>query len=164
MARNRSAFIGALLAAAVMSASVTSAAGAVPPSRSTEPPLEFDNNSVFCGFPLRAETLRSNVKITTFHDGRQLVTGTQTSRLTNLSSGRSLVLRDAGNVRTNSAGTAETLTGRVILFLYPGEPFGPGAFLFSGHLNATFAEPNGFFYSSLEYTGRRIDLCAALRG
>jgi hypothetical protein len=139
------------------------AAHAEPPIRSTEPPLEFDSNSVFCGFPLRSENLSSNVKILTFDDGHQLVTGKQVSRLTNLSSGKSLVLTDAGNVMTNSAATGETLTGRVILFLYPNEPGGPGAFLFSGRVRATFAEPGGFFYSHVEHTGNRVDLCAALR-
>jgi hypothetical protein len=155
--------LGVALLAALLSGLLATNAGAVPPERSTEPPLEFDNNSVFCGFPMRAEVLRDNVKITTFGDGRQLVTGSQTTRLTNLSSRKSLTLTDAGNVVTNAAGTAEALTGRLILFLYPGEPFGPGAFLFTGRVHATFAQPNGFFYSHLEYAGGRIDLCAALR-
>jgi hypothetical protein len=153
----------ALLAGALFAATVTSAAQAVPPTRETEPPFDFDNSSLFCGFPLRAETLRNNVRITTFSDGRQLVTGSHTYRLTNLSTGKSLVLTDAGNVITNPEQTAESLTGRLVLFLFPGEPFGPGAWLFVGRADATFAEPGGFFYSGLELNGTRVDLCAALR-
>lgn len=153
----------AVVVSVLFGATVASAAQAVPPTRSTEPPFDFDNNSLFCGFPLRAETLRNNVKITTFSDGRQLVTGSHTSRLTNLSSGKSLVITDAGNVKTNPEQTAETLTGRVVLFLFPGEPFGPGAWLFKGRTEATFAEPGGFLYSDLDLTGKRVDLCAALR-
>src|SRR5215210_5386200 len=125
----------------LFAAMVATAAQAVPPTRTTEPPFDFSSSSLFCGFPLRVETLRNNVKMTTFSDGRQLVTGSHTSRLTNLSSGKSLVLTDAGNVMTNPQQTAETLTGRVVLFLFPGEPFGPGAWLFLGRVGATFAEP-----------------------
>jgi hypothetical protein len=135
----------------------------VPPTRSTEPPFDIENSSLFCGFPLRAETLRNNVKITTFSDGRQLVTGTRTVRLTNLSSGKSLVVRDAGSLITNPEQTAETFHGRLVLFLFPGEPFGPGAWLFNGRVDATFAEPGVFFYSDLDFTGKQVDLCAALR-
>jgi hypothetical protein len=90
----------------LFAAMVATAAQAVPPTRTTEPPFDFSNSSLFCGFPLRVETLRNNVKITTFSDGRQLVTGSHTSRLTNLSSGKSLVLTDAGNVKTNPQQTA----------------------------------------------------------
>jgi hypothetical protein len=148
----------------LLAATVTSAAQAVPPTRETEPPFDFDNTSLFCGFPLRAETLRNNVKITTFSDGREVVTGSHTYRLTNLSSGKSLVLTDAGNLITDPGQTADTFTGRVVLFLFPGEPLGPGAWLFVGRTVATFAEPGGFFYSNLDLTGQRVDLCAALRG
>ena len=148
----------------LLAATVASAAQAAPPTRATEPPFDFDNTSLFCGFPLRAETLRNNVKITTFSDGRQLVTGGRTVRVSNLSSGKSLVLRDAGSLTTNPERTTDTFTGRLVLFLFPGEPFGPGAWLFVGRTVATFAEPGGFLYSGLELTGKRVDLCAALRG
>ena len=160
--RRRSAVV-ALLTSVVLAATVASAAQAVPPTRETEPPFDFDSISVFCGFPLRAETLRNNVKITTFSDGRQLVTGSHTGRLTNLSSGESLVITDAGSLTTNPEQTAETFHGRTVLFLFPGEPFGPGAWLFNGRLDATFAEPGGFLYSDLDFTGKQVDLCAALR-
>jgi hypothetical protein len=162
--RRRSSILGlALLAGVLLATTVVSSAQAVPPTRSTEPPLDFDNSSLFCGFPLRAETLRNNVKITTFSDGRQLVTGSHTARLTNLSSGKSLVLTDAGNLTTNPEQTVDTFSGRLVLFLFPGEPLGPGAWLFEGRVVATFAEPGGFFYSDLDPTGKRVDLCAALR-
>jgi hypothetical protein len=153
----------ALLASVVLAATVASTAQAVPPTRTTEPPFDFANISLFCGFPLRAETLRNNVKITTFSDGHQLVTGSHTGRLTNLSSGKSLVITDAGSLITNREQTAETFHGRTVLFLFPGEPFGPGAWLFEGRVNATFAEPGGFLYSDLDFTGKQVDLCTALR-
>ncbi|MDP9335096.1 MAG: hypothetical protein M3Q30_17575 [Actinomycetota bacterium] len=158
------AAILALLAGMLLAATVAGAAHAEPPTRTTEPPFEFDSSTLFCGFPLRAETLHTNVKITTFSDGRQLVTGGSTVRLTNLSSGESLVLRDAGSLTTNPQKTTDTFTGRLVLFLFPGEPSGPGAWLFVGRTIATFAEPGGFFYSDLHLDGTRVDLCAALRG
>ena len=162
--RRRSAVVAiALLTSVALAATVASVAQAVPPTREAEPPFDFDSSSLFCGFPLRAETLRNNVKITTFSDGRQLVTGSHTGRLTNLSSGKSLVLTDAGSLITNPAQTAETFHGRTVLFLFPGEPFGPGAWLFDGRVDATFAEPGGFLYSDLDFTGRQVDLCAVLR-
>ena len=95
--------------------------------------------------------------------GRQLVTGSHTGRLTNLSSGKSLVITDAGSLMTDPEQTTDTFHGRVVLFLFPGEPFGPGAWLFAGQVVASFAEPGGFLYSGLEFTGKRVDLCAALR-
>jgi hypothetical protein len=155
-------FALALLIGVVLAGALAGSAQAVPPTRTTEAPFEFDNSSVFCGFPLRAEALSSNVKITTFSDGRQLVTGHEVYRLTNLATGKTLVVPDAGNVMTNPQQTAETLTGRLLLFLFPSEPFGPHAWLFTGRVSATFAQPGGFFYSGLDFTGQRVDLCAAL--
>ena len=101
--------------------------------------------------------------VKTFSDGRQTVSGSRKLRLTNLASGEALVLTDAGHLVTNPEQTAETFSGRTALFLFPGEPFGPGAWLFVGRTVATFAEPGGFLYSALEVKGKRVDLCAALR-
>jgi hypothetical protein len=153
-----------LILALLMGLAFAGPAQAAPPTRTTEPPFDFDNISTFCGFPLRAETLRNNVKITTFSDGRQLVTGRHTGRLTNLATGKSLALTDAGSLTTDPEQTTDTFSGRVVLFLFPGEPFGPGAWLFVGRTVATFAEPGGFLYSDIDFTGQRVDLCAALRG
>jgi hypothetical protein len=158
------AAVFALLAGALLAVTVGGAAHAVPPTRTTELPFDFASSTLFCGFPLRAETLHTNVKITTFSDGRQLVTGASVVRLTNLSSGKSLIVRDAGSLTTNPQQTTDAFTGRLILFLFPGEPFGPGAWLFVGRTIATFAEPGGFVYSDLDLDGTRVDLCAALRG
>jgi hypothetical protein len=161
----RGRMLGRGLAVALAFAAVSGGgAQADPPTRSAEPPFDFESNSVFCGFPLRAETLRNNVKITTFSDGHQLVTGSHTARLTNLSTGKSLVVTDAGSLTTDAAQTVDTFSGRLLLFLFPGEPLGPGAWLFEGRVVATFAQPGGFFYADLQATGKRTDLCAALRG
>jgi hypothetical protein len=161
--RRRTSIIAVAMLGALFAATVASTAQALPPTREVEQPFDFDSNSLFCGFPLRAETLRNNVKITTFSNGRQLTTGSRTYRLTNLSTGESLVLTDAGDLITNPEQTTDTFTGRLALFLFPGEPFGPGASLFVGRVVANFAVPGGFFYSSLGFTGQRVDLCAALR-
>ena len=151
------------LVAAVLYCALAGLATATPPTRTTEPPADFASDSVFCGFPLRSETLRNNVKILTFSDGRQLVTGSREVRLTNLSTGKSLVLTDAGSLKTDTAQTTDTFTGRLVLFLFPADVSGPGAWLFVGRTVATFAQPGGFFYSDLDVTGKRVDLCAALR-
>jgi hypothetical protein len=145
----------------LFAATVASAAQADPPTRTTEPPFDFES-SQFCGFPVRSETVRSNVKITTFSDGRQLATGRRTVRLTNLLTGASLILTDAGHLTTDPEQTADTFTGRLVLPLFPGEPRGPGLWLFVGKVVATFNAPGGFFYSDIEVTGRAVDLCAAL--
>jgi hypothetical protein len=73
------------------------------------------------------------------------------------------VVTDAGHLATDPAQTVNTFTGSMLLPLFPGEPFGPGVYLFTGKVVATFA-PGGFFYSNLVVTGTRADLCAALRG
>jgi hypothetical protein len=140
---------------------LTGIAQAAPPSRTTEPPFDFAT-SLFCGYPMKSETLQNNVKILTFSDGHQIVTGRRTVRLTNLSTGASLVVTDAGHLSTDPAQTVDTFTGSLLLPLFPGEPFGPGVYLFHGRVVATFA-PGGFFYANLEVTGTRTDLCAALR-
>jgi hypothetical protein len=163
MLDRRRTSILALVVGLLFAATIASAAQAEPPTRTTEPPFDFDNSSLFCGFPLRAETLHNNVKITTFSDGSQLVTGRRTVRLTNLSTGESLVLTDAGHLTTDPEQTADTFTGRLVFPLFPGEPLGPGVWLFVGRVVATFAQPGGFFYSDLDITGKRVDLCAALR-
>jgi hypothetical protein len=163
MIRGARTLVVGLAVGLLLAAGFTGGAQGTPPTRSTEPPFEFDNSSVFCGFPMRAETLRNNVKITTFSDGRQLVTGSHTYRLTNLSTGKSLVVTDAGSLTTDPAQTVDTFAGRLVLFLFPGEPLGPGVWLFAGHVVATFAAPGGFFYSDLQIKGNRVDLCAALR-
>ena len=157
----RGKFIYSFVVAALGVLMVTSAASAAPPTRTTEPPFDFET-SLFCGFPLRSETLQNNVKITTFSNGRQIVTGRRTVRLTNVSTGASLIVTDAGHLTTDPAQTVDTFTGSLLLPLFPGEPFGPGVYLFHGRVVATFA-PGGFFYSNLEVTGTRVDLCAALR-
>ena len=141
---------------------VPSAAKADPPTRTTEPPFDFES-SEFCGFLVRAETLKTNQKITTFSDGRQIVTGRRTVRLANLVTGESIVVTDAGRLITDPQHTTDIFTGRVLFPVFPGEPRGPGLWLFVGKVVARFAVPGGFVYSSIDVTGRAVDLCAALR-
>lgn len=112
---------------------------------------------------MRAETLQTNQKITTFSDGRQIVTGRRTVRLTNLLTSESIVVTDAGHLTTDPEQTADTFTGRLLFPLFPGEPRGPGLWLLVGKVVATFATPGGFFYSEIDVTGRAVDLCAELR-
>jgi hypothetical protein len=159
--RRRTSIV-AFFAAVLLAATIPTAAQADPPTRTTEPPFDFET-SLFCGFPLRSETLQNNVKITTFSDGRQLVTGRRTVRLTNLSTGESLVLTDAGRLTTDPQQTVDTFSGRLVFPVFPGEPGGPRVWLFVGKVVATFAEPGGFFYSTIDVTGSSVDLCAALR-
>jgi hypothetical protein len=146
----------------LLGAMVAIAAQADPPTRTTEPPFDF-NSSLFCGFPVHAETLQTNQKITTFSDGRQNVTGRRTVRLTDVATGEAIVVTDAGHLATDAAQTADTFTGRVLLPVFPGEPRGPGLWLFVGKVVATFATPGGQLYSGIDVAGRAVDLCAALR-
>lgn len=160
--KRSSIFFSIVVTTMVVASTWAPAALADPPTRTTEPPFDF-NTSLFCGFQVRSETLQNNVKITTFSDGRQIVTGRRIVRLTNVSTGASLVVTDAGHLATDPAQTVDTFTGSLLLPLFPVEPFGPGVYLFHGKVVATFA-PGGFFYSNLDVTGTRIDLCAALAG
>jgi hypothetical protein len=146
----------------VLIAAMATSAHADPPTRTTEPPFDFES-ALFCGFPVRAETLETNQKITTFSDGRQIVTGRRTVRITNLLTGKSIMVTDAGHLTTDPRQTVDTFTGRLLFPLFPGEPRGPGLWLFVGEVVATFDTPGGFFYSSIDVTGRAVDLCARLR-
>ena len=132
------------------------------PTREPAEPFNIDSISVFCGFPLRIETVENKFTETTFSDGRVRVTGTGALRLTNLSTGESLIVRQPGTTTTNPAQTAVTLTGQTVLFQLPGEPLGPGLFLITGRIVATLQEPGGFLLADLEFTGKRVDLCASL--
>jgi hypothetical protein len=125
-------------------------------------PFNLDRISVYCDFPLRVESLKNNLTETTFSNGETLVTGSRKSRLTNLSTGESLVLNESGTVRTDAAQTTDTLHGRIAVYEFPSEPLGPGVWLLVGQSVATHATPGSFFYSNLTTTGTRIDLCAAL--
>jgi hypothetical protein len=160
--RRASTSVLAAATSTVLAALVASGAQADPPKRTTEAPFDFQT-SAFCGFPVQATTLTTNEKITTFSDGRQIVTGRRTVRLTNLSTGNSMVVTDAGHLATDPQQTVDTFTGRLVLPVFPGEPRGPGLWLFVGKVVATFATPGGFLYSSIDVTGNATDLCAALR-
>jgi hypothetical protein len=120
---------------------------------------------VVCSFPVSIEVLENREKVTTFSDGRQLVTGTLKQRVTNLATGESLDLNTSGpaTITPSADGSVLTISGRghSLLFFFSGEPGGPGLFLYIGHNVVTFDVVNDVV-TSVRATGRRIDICAAL--
>jgi hypothetical protein len=144
-----------LIAAAAMAAAST--ARADPPTREPVPlePFTFPAGQV-CSFPLQVEALRDKEKITTFSDGRMRLTGSFVARLTNPESGRSIVVNASGPGWLD--GNPNVSEGGGLVFLFPGDVGGPGAYAFHGRVLITFDDAGNIV--ELTSTGRRSgNLC-----
>jgi len=126
----------ALLAAIVLSVAFAQPALADPPTR--EPavvgPISFAALEV-CPFPVSLAPVGDRrPKITTFADGRQIITGFFGARVTNDATGESIVLNNSGPafITPNPDGTVTVkVTGRSLFYFFPGDlgPGQPGALL-----------------------------------
>ena len=144
--------------AAVAVLVVASTAWADPPTREPVPlePFTFPAGQV-CAFPLQVEPLRDKEKVTTFSDGRMRLTGSFVARLTNTENGRSIVVNASGPgwLDTNVS------QGAGLVFLFPGDVGGPGAYLFHGRVVITFDDAGDIV--ALESSGQRSgNLCNAI--
>ena len=121
---------------ALFAATLASTAQAVPPTRTTEPPVDFDSNSLFCGFSAAIGDIAEQREDHNIQQRPPASRPPGAARIASpiCSTGKSMVLTNAGNLITNPEQTTDTFTGRLALFLFPGEPFGPGASLFVGRV------------------------------
>ena len=141
--------------AALVAASVALAA---PPERAPLFAEDFVAEDV-CAFPVLIEVTANKEYITFFSDGRIHVNGKLFVRVTNLDTGSSLDLNVSGPVTVTDT---ETLRGRGLLILFPQDAGGPGLLLTTGRVVLIRGEDG--FIADATFTGRKVDLCAALAG
>jgi hypothetical protein len=151
-------------ALAVTAALIVPVASATRPIREFVPAEDFALDGI-CPFTVAVEIMANKEYSTTFNDGRVLITGTLKLRLTNASTGASLLVnasgpglftfKDDGSLRLRAR-------GNWFFFFLPGE-LGPGepgrAFLNSGVVVLN-AGPDGI--DIVRQTGQMTDVCAAL--
>jgi hypothetical protein len=158
MSKPAIAFIAAALAAAV----VTPFAGATKPERIPLPSFEFTVSAAVCGFPVHAESIVNKEVATVFPDGRVIITGALTVKLTNLSEpSKTLVVNVSGPTHISADGTF-VATGRWLWGQDP-NPLAPEGMLVLtvGNVVAHFGADTTTF--TLEQRGGAItDLCPAL--
>jgi hypothetical protein len=154
----------AILLGVVLTLLLAPAASADKPAREFLPAEDFTLTGV-CAFPVREEVTTNNEFITTFTDGRQLITGSLKVRATNLDSGKALDLNISGpGVITENADGSVTLDayGSWLIWFFPGD-LGPGSpgqlFVNSGHFVETFSSTG---VTVDKQTGSQQDICAAL--
>ena len=124
-------------------------------------PLEFGAGEV-CAFPTRLETVASNMSSKTFPDGRMLVTGRSTERVTNLASGESIDLRTGGSALFTPLPNGSLrilLRGRALIYLLPQDVGGPALLLARGRV-AEVLDTTTNIITSFRLRGKRLDVCA----
>lgn len=153
-----------LLVAAVCAAVLAGGAGADRPIREFMPQTD-DVISGACPFDVGLTILRNEAHLTTFSDGRQLVTGSLKVRLTNLTpgSGKSIDLNASGPGLLTETATAFEIKaeGRWFWFFLPGElgPGSPGMAVATSGLAYLRGDANGLTFTPSKNT---TDICAAL--
>ena len=128
-------------------------------------PIEDLTLTGVCSFDVGIEVTANNEFITTFSDGRQLITGALKVRVTNLTSEESFDLNipGPGFFIPNPDGSVTTEAhGPWLLWFFPGD-LGPGSpgqlFVNKGHIVFT-SGPGGTTID--KQTGSQTDICAAL--
>jgi hypothetical protein len=141
------------------------ATSASKPVREPLPAADFTLEDV-CSFDVLLEVTTNKEFITTFSNGRQLITGAFRVRVTNVESDESLDLNIPGpGALTENADGSLTLEshGPWLLWFFPGD-LGPGSpgqlFVNNGNFVQTF-QPGGAVMIDKQ-TGTQTDICAAL--
>lgn len=123
-----------------------------------------------CSFELAGTPVANNETTTIFPadangDVRELITGTLELQLTNVGTGKSIVLNVSGpgTLVLHADGSAtEDLRGPGLVFFFPSAtPAGPAAFLFTGQTTISFS-PAGALTLDSTTDNSPLDVCAAL--
>jgi hypothetical protein len=120
-----------------------------------------------CSFDVDLHIIRNNEFITTFSDGRQLITGALVVSLTNVDTGKAITLNISGPVfftPHEDGSLTVALNGRSLVFFAAGD-LGPGSAgvleLTSGPAVIEF-DANGSAVSYTKASAATVDLCAVL--
>jgi hypothetical protein len=149
----------ALLAATFVSALAVSAATAARPERA---PLILEDGEVTdtCSFPVAIEIIQNKEYVTSFSDGRLLITGKLFVRFTNSDEpANSLRLNLTGSLHITSS--LERGAGHNLYFLFPWDAGGPGIILISGRVDVVRDE-NFAIVELRTRAAPKLDVCAAL--
>jgi hypothetical protein len=123
-----------------------------------------------CRFELAAAPVANKETITTYPAGangdvRQIITGTLKLQLTNVDTGKSIVVNVSGpgTVVLHPDGSAsEDLRGPALVFFFPtATPAGPATYLFNGNTTLSF-DPAGNLTLVSTTDNSPLDICAAL--
>ena len=161
--------LAAGIAALVVLAALVAPVAAAGPVRSTGGGFDFTIPAGFvCPFPVRWVANDSNLNVATYPvqpNGDQLTreTGHPSSTLTNLDTGRTLVINESFGQEqiTHANGTVDLwIDGTVIGAAFPTDFGGPYLRLFTGHLHWQLDAESNLLASSFD--GAYTDLCAAL--
>jgi hypothetical protein len=142
-----------VLAVVASAAVVVSAAFADPPTRSPTGNGPFTLSGL-CSFDVQVTPLVDKEYTITFSDGATIITGRLVERLTNATTGKSLVVNISGPGFVNPDGTELVLTGTSLLFGFTSPH---GLFLTHG-LDTIDLTTSNFVITS----AATVDLCAAL--
>jgi hypothetical protein len=152
-------------AAALAAGGLAAGASASKPAREPQqlPPGTTIDLDGICSFRAQIVVLTSKAYTLTFGNGSQISTGQLFARVTNLDSGKSLDLNVSGPGFGAVDSNVFTLSGRSLLFLFPGD-LGPGSpgllVLTSGPVVLTLTETG---VVTVDMTSASVtDLCAAL--
>ena len=166
----RSALIGVTLAALAL-AGGTAALAAKPDKSPFEPEPLVLPAGLACDFDVRlSPEPGSNFTEKVFSDGRFVVTGSGADRLTNLDTGKSIVLHTSGQARFTEHGSEQGIEvqGHNIIYLFPGDegPFGtvaePGALYFFKGRVTEILDLEANLITSFEWSGSATELCSLL--
>ena len=161
----------AVAAIAALGALLAPAAEASRPDRFVEPPYETYVDAS-CPESIAPEGVRwsdagGNFAALIFENGRVLQAGRHPDLLTNVATGKSVLLSLQGSISARPVGDElhMTMHGTNGLVLYPGDA-GPGnvgeprVFVFTGTVSVTFDA--GFAVTELVHSGPARDICAEL--
>lgn len=153
--RNAISSLAALMLVAVIAVPV---ATADKPVIEPVPGDDFTVPASVCGFEVFVDILTNKEKAITFGDGRTMITGALSARLTNVNdSTKSIVLNIPGPGRFDASGVL-TATGPWLWFFLPGD-LGEGSAPFLAYTTGrVLLDDTGFH----QLGGTRIDLCSVL--
>lgn len=133
-----------LIAAALAVAICPALASAAAPVKETTTSGPFTISDESCGFPVVVEPRQDKLRIFTFSDGRQILTGSYLATATNPENGKTLSVNLSGQAtfRPHPDGSATFITNGNTLFFFPGSLeliHGPIVFEFDPEGNADIA-------------------------
>lgn len=139
-----------------------------PPTREALPQSDITIEDS-CSFDVDLHIVRNDEFITTFADGRQLITGALVVSLSNVDTGKTITLDISGPVFViphEDGSDTVTLSGRSLVFFAAGA-LGPGT---AGALELTSGpavlefDANGSMTSYTKASAAAVDLCPVLAG
>ena len=160
-------FAVAVTVIAALVALVPAPVAAEKPAREGLPAAPFTLDASICGFAVDVAFPTNKEFMTTFSNGKQIITGSLSSTLTNEQNHKSLTINISGPgsiVIDANGNTIFTLSGRSLIYLFPGQ-LGPGSsgllILTSGPVTFVY-DPSGNILSFDRTSSSVQDMCSAL--